>query len=586
MKVEKQMLACLVVLAAAPMGKAFAENARTDPLYTPSSTFKTTDPIVSTPVFNWYRATSGQSSGPWRPVEGRASWTGDVDFWKRQIKDIMDANIQLMYVHLIPGDDNERQNLFRAASELRAQGYDVPKIAPFLDPQITWSSQTPIDLATPAGKDAFVGEYIRFYNHYYDANTDAFADDYLAKIDNKPVLNAWHILPPNTANRTSLTRNDVESRLAAEFAPAHPDFANGVYMVGTALHSSHLTWSDEKLVQFEAYRYYHLVTNGMTRTAQVKAGYWDQNIRDPGFQLPRDGGSHYTAAWQQANSQPNLRRVNVESWNEYDEGTGIYAGDPGAPYVGPLNHSCNTDTWSSSNNPRQYIDATAVGAGAFNGLPARDARILREDFPRRMYAGSTRNVSAVLRNEGDNEWSAGRGYKFGQQEFQPGETLFGTGRYEIDDTQDEIPLFGGIFRGRPKTFDINIVAPSGPGQYATHWAMLQEHVTWFGQVLTVPIEVLPALYGDADMDGDVDHDDLVILAGCFQTAAGADWLMADFDSDHDVDRSDLDLLAQNYAAGAPQAYADFDALIARTEPPAADPAERAAPAQTPSPNPS
>ena len=29
----------------------------------------------------------------------------------------------------------------------------------------------------------------------------------------------------------------------------------------------------------------------------VKPGYWDQNIRNPGEFLPRNGGSHYTAAW-------------------------------------------------------------------------------------------------------------------------------------------------------------------------------------------------------------------------------------------------------------------------------------------------
>jgi hypothetical protein len=549
---------CAWGLAALSASIAAAQPAT---LYTPAASFNTTDHIVSATVFHWYTADTGQNSGPWQPLEGRANWTGDVPFWKAQIKDIMDANIQMMYVHLIPDHDQQRINLFQAASELRAQGYNVPKIAPFLDPPITWSIKPPIDLATTAGKDAFVDEYKRFYQEYYSVNTDAYADDYLAKFNNKPVLDTWHLLPENTANRTALTRADVESRLSAEFGAAHPVFTNGIYMVGTGLNDTYPTFADERLVQFETSEYFRSVTFNNIRTAQIKAGYWDQNIRDPGSFLPRDGGSHYTAAWQTANSTTGLRRVNVESWNEFDEGSGIYSANPGPPYIAPSNHSGNTDTWSASNNPRQYIDATAAGASQFNSIPDRDAKILYQDFPTKMYAGATRNVSVIVRNEGDNAWSDAQNYKFGQQEFQPLETMFGEGRFRIDDTQDEIPIYGGIFRGRPKQFDINIVAPASTGTYNTHWGMLQENVAWFGQTLTVPIQVLPKFYGDADVDGDVDSADLSALAGSWRSPQGADWAMGDFDSDHDVDRADFNLLAANYPGGAAQARAVFQTLV-------------------------
>ena len=36
---------------------------------------------------------------------------------------------------------------------------------------ITWNEQPPVDLATVAGKDEFVGQYIRFYNQYFSVNT-------------------------------------------------------------------------------------------------------------------------------------------------------------------------------------------------------------------------------------------------------------------------------------------------------------------------------------------------------------------------------------------------------------------------------
>ena len=41
---------------------------------------------------------------------------------------MMSANIDVMYVHLIPEFDQERTNLFQALNQLRAQGYDVPKV--------------------------------------------------------------------------------------------------------------------------------------------------------------------------------------------------------------------------------------------------------------------------------------------------------------------------------------------------------------------------------------------------------------------------------------------------------------------------
>src|SRR6266545_2393015 len=80
----------------------FTHAATPPPLYTSAGSFNLNSRIVSTTVFHWFSANNGQLSGPWRPVEGRPAWDGSVPFFKRQIKDIMDANIDMMYVHLIP----------------------------------------------------------------------------------------------------------------------------------------------------------------------------------------------------------------------------------------------------------------------------------------------------------------------------------------------------------------------------------------------------------------------------------------------------------------------------------------------------
>ena len=458
-------------------------------LGTAGRSFQRSDRIVSTSVFHWFGANDGQLSGPWRPIEGRENWTGDVAFWQGQIKQMMAANIDVLYVHLFNHvHEQKRVNLFNALGQLRAQGYDVPKVAPFLDPPLTWFDSR-IDVATAAGKQAFADQYIRFYSQYYSVNTDKHADSYIATIDGKLHLVTWHVFA-NLDNIGSLTRNDLTSRLAAAFGDKHPMFNNGINMVTTALNPPTLTFADEKVPLFEINQYYRDVTYNNLRSAQLKAGYWDQNVRNPGDQLKRDGGVHYRTAWEQAvAARGTLRRVYIESWNEYDEGSGIYAANPGPPYIAPGSANTNTDVWSTTNDPFEYIKTTADGARRFNDVPDRDARILWDNFPIKMRPGETRTVQVIVRNQGDLSWTAAQNYKFGQQEFLPGETMFGPGRYLLDDTANEIPFYGGVFRGRPVTFDIQITAPQTLGTYQTHWGMLQEHVTWFGQVLQQTITV-------------------------------------------------------------------------------------------------
>ncbi len=70
--------------------------------------FTTASHVVSTDVFNWFESGAGQLSGPWQPLEGRAAWDGSVSFWEDQIKQMMSANIDIIYDHLIPEFDQER----------------------------------------------------------------------------------------------------------------------------------------------------------------------------------------------------------------------------------------------------------------------------------------------------------------------------------------------------------------------------------------------------------------------------------------------------------------------------------------------
>jgi len=466
-----------IPLAAQPAGALFSSR--------PS--FNLTNHLVSVSLFQWFTSNGGQLSGPWQPLEGRSNWTGSTNFWRDQLKQIMAANIDVLYVHLIPSSEEQRTNLFQALNQLRSEGWNVPKVAPFLDPMITWDQQPLVNVGTTAGKDTFVGQYIRFFNQYYSVNKDANADDYLARINGRVVLDTWHV-KFNLTNLNSLTRADVESRLQTAFAQNHPVFTNGIRMVTTALNDPTLSFADEKVPQFEITSYYYPFQWGQVLSAQLKGGYWDQNIRNPGDFLPRNGGRPFTNAWNQAvQARATLKRVYLESWNEFDEGSGMFAANPGPPYILPSSGNTNTDVWSVTNDPYEYIKTTARGAAAFNDCLNHDAAIIWHNIPTNMQPGETRSATVVVRNEGDALWSEAAQIRFSQRDDDP--AGFGHGRYYIDDAQDDIPTFVGIFRGRPKAFQLTLTAPAQPGIYATHWSMLQENVEWFGQQISQNIVV-------------------------------------------------------------------------------------------------
>ena len=168
-------------------------------------------------------------------------------------------------------------------------------------------------------------------------------------------------------------------------------------MVTTALNDPTLSFADEKVPQFETTSYYYPFQWGQVFSAQLKGGYWDQNIRNPGDFLPRNGGRPFNNAWNQAvQARATLKRVYLESWNEFDEGSGMFAANPGPPYILPGSGNTNTDVWSVTNDPYEYIKTTARGASLFNDWPNHDSAIVWHNIPTNMQPGETRLVGSFL----------------------------------------------------------------------------------------------------------------------------------------------------------------------------------------------
>ncbi len=157
------------------------------------------------------------------------------------------------------------------------------------------------------------------------------------------------------------------------------------------------------------------------------------------------------------------------------------------PDVKPGSGNANTDVWSASGDPFEYIRTTARGAASFNDTPWQAAKFLWHNFPTNLAPDETRTVDVILRNTGDASWTGLAGYQFGQKDTDS--TSFTTNASLINDAEEEIPLYGGIFRGRPKRFSITLHAPKTPGIFTTHWSMKLDGTGWFGEELSVTIKV-------------------------------------------------------------------------------------------------
>ena len=104
-----------------------------------------------------------------------------------------------------------------------------------------------------------------------------------------------------------------------------------------------------------------------------------------------------------------------------------------------------------------------------------------------MTPGESRIANLIVRNTGDNSWTAQGGYQLLQGE---NDTAFvSEKRILLDDSKDEIATYGGIFRGRPKVFQVSLQAPNSTGTYATSWQMTQTDSDRFGERLDINIEV-------------------------------------------------------------------------------------------------
>lgn len=110
----------------------------------------------------------------------------------------------------------------------------------------------------------------------------------------------------------------------------------------------------------------------------------------------------------------------------------------------------------------------------------RDAAMVANTIPSVMEAGQSYDVTITVRNKGNTTWSENEtAYRLGAVDDND---PFALGRYLFPS--------GVIVRpGETYTFAFKMTAPAVQGTYVSDWSMLQENVSWFGEVLSQKITV-------------------------------------------------------------------------------------------------
>jgi hypothetical protein len=110
-----------------------------------------------------------------------------------------------------------------------------------------------------------------------------------------------------------------------------------------------------------------------------------------------------------------------------------------------------------------------------------NARVVSQIIPSQMDAGQPYPITITLENIGTKTWSAEENYRLGQE--SSGSSYFGLNRILLNPGESIAP-------GQQKTFTFYVSAPQTEGTYIFEAKMVQEAVEWFGEKITLPINVI------------------------------------------------------------------------------------------------
>jgi hypothetical protein len=302
------------------------------------------------------------------------------------------------------------------------------------------------------------------------------------------VLASWWIYSI-VNNIEKLRRKDIENHLHAHFKRRTAVFANGIYFVSNAQVNPDFSFADERTVFFSGFSYAMRAVHNRVHVYHVQPGYWDQNIRQPGYHLPRLGGRPYRDAWEYLLVQRNpILRVYIESWNEYDESSGIYAADPHTIYRTEINKSSIDDRWSAQDDPFEYIRTTARAAIALKNISPWGANVL--GCPQTIACQVNEKLAfwVTFRNTGATAWNDS---KRTMPMLCPNSGDFRALEVRPDPLPacQDLSVYDGVFRGAVMSFRVELDAPARPGKHSLVLRLQNPRGEQFGDAIEVRLDV-------------------------------------------------------------------------------------------------
>jgi hypothetical protein len=136
---------------------------------------------------------------------------------------------------------------------------------------------------------------------------------------------------------------------------------------------------------------------------------------------------------------------------------------------------------------------------------ARDAQFLAQSVPTTMAAGHEYSASLTIKNVGTATWSPVSatcpGYRVGSQN-PASNTTWGPLMSRVNLTAP-----GGVLAANGVvTQEFTVTAPASPGTYAFQWRMIEECVSWFGDVSPNTMVTVVQSWTDADADDLLEWD--------------------------------------------------------------------------------